>query len=118
MLILESVALCQQPSMEVPLATLIVMAGIPPFEGHEADTRMPGTAVLAQFWITKREMGLPKGNLNALPPEQAGIHGPGTRSEHCQSSAQGAKHDVYPWIVGMREREEYLSDRQQHSCAL
>jgi hypothetical protein len=40
--------------MEVPLAALIVMAVIPPFEGHEADTRTPCTAVLAQFCVYKR----------------------------------------------------------------
>jgi hypothetical protein len=37
MLILESVAICQQPSMEVPLANWIVMADGPPFEGHECE---------------------------------------------------------------------------------
>jgi len=40
MFILEPVAVCQQPSMEVPNNSLIVMAGGTPFEGHAANTHV------------------------------------------------------------------------------
>jgi hypothetical protein len=106
--------LCQQPSMEVPLNNQIVMPGVPPFEGAEADTRMPGRAVLVEFWIYNAGMSLLR-NLNAFAAEQVGVHGPGARPEHCESSAQNPEHDMHPRIVGMREREEDLSQRQHYT---
>ena len=54
-------------------------------------------------------------NLNALPPEQACIHGPGTGSEHRECSTQSSEQDVYPRIVGMREGERQFRHRHQHT---
>ena len=79
-LYVHSVVSCRdrQHSMEVPFANQIVVPVAPPLEGHKANTQMPGTAVLVCFWFFK-EMSLPLRNINALPPEQSGVHGPGAR---------------------------------------
>lgn len=60
-LILEPVAVCQQPPMGVPLSHQIVMPDGAPFEGHVANPHVLGIA-------------LPLPDLNALPPESARIH--------------------------------------------
>jgi hypothetical protein len=103
------------------------MPGDTSFEVHEANTQVLGTASVLQVQGDRRSLadpwrigftrwnGLSPWNLNALPPEEAGIHGPRPRSEHRQCGAQSPEQDVYPRIVGMREREEYLSQRKQHT---
>ena len=93
MLILKSVALGQQPSMEVPNTSLIVMVGGTPFEGHEPNRhiraqrcscKVMGDRRFIAAWMYKMELALPPRDLNALPPESTRIHGPRTRSEHRQ----------------------------------
>src|SRR5438874_12696147 len=64
----------------------------------------------------KLETDLPLRDLNALPPESMRIHGPGPGAEHCQCGSHSPECDVYPRIVGMREREIHLRYRHQHTC--
>ena len=42
-------------------------------------------------------------NIDAFPAEKPGIDGPGARSDHRHSGAEGRQHDGDPWITGMRE---------------
>ena len=53
-------------------------------------------------------LGFP--NIDVLPAKEPGIDGPGTRSDHCQSGANGGQHDGNPGIAGTRESDPQLSE--------
>ena len=58
--------------------------------------------------------------IDVLPAEEAGIDGPGARSDHRQSRAEDRLYHSNPWIARMREipreSDPYLNDGCQRSC--
>jgi len=54
-------------------------------------------------------------NVYALPSKEAGIDGPGARSEHGQGGTEGSQQDIAPRIMGMREGAPNLNDCQKYS---
>ena len=72
-------------------------------------TTKGGRKNLTAFW-----------KIDVLPAKEAGIDGPGARSYHRQSRAQGSQYGGNPGIARMRgiprDSDPYLNDGCQRSC--
>ena len=55
-------------------------------------------------------------DLDALPSGQVRVDGPGTRTDHRQSSGERSQQQVDPGIPGLRHRSPYLSSSKDESC--
>ena len=47
-------------------------------------------------------------NPDVLPAKEAGIDGPCTRSNHCQTGTKGRQHDGLPGIASTRKNDPHL----------